>query len=93
MKTDFRKWLPVIVMAVAVGGAFTTHAMNEKAETNTLVQGYIQVNGDEANCQEPETCTTLEGETCTVEINGSQEQLYGKDVAGNCNIQLFRPGQ
>lgn len=92
MKTDFRKWLPVIVMAVAVGGAFTTHAMNEKAESNAIVTGHIKTGDMLEPCKESIECTTVDtGINCTVEYEGDQVQLYELESPGVCNNPLFRP--
>ncbi|MEJ4088628.1 DUF6520 family protein [Galbibacter orientalis] len=90
MKTDFRKWLPIIVLGVAIGGAFTTHAMSEKAETNALVQGYLQINNSETECEESDMCLNTQTEIdCTV----GGEQVFGKNEFGECTIKLYRPEQ
>lgn len=90
MKTEFRKWLPIIVMIIAATGAFTTHAMNVKAETNALVQGYLQINNSETECEESDMCLNTQTEIdCTV----SGDQVYGKDEFGECTIKLYRPEQ
>ncbi|WP_456866776.1 DUF6520 family protein [Galbibacter sp. BG1] len=95
MKTDFlKKLLPVMIMAIAVIGAFTTHAMETKAEIVAIENGYVQLDPAGAQCElDMETaCTsTITNELCTVDYRPSGNQLFKKDESGNCTIQLYRP--
>lgn len=93
MKTDFRKWLPVIVMAVAVGGAFTTHAMNEKAEMDDIVPGRIHSSDSQEACVIKEDCTTtVTGNLCTVDYVENGEPLFMKE-GNQCTQALYTPIQ
>jgi len=88
MKTDFRKWLPVMVMTVAAAGAFTTNAMSVKANDHDLVQGFVRINNSETNCVESDECLNVHTEIDCM-VDGTQ--VYAKDEFGSCNIKLYRP--
>jgi hypothetical protein len=93
MKTRFRKLLPVLIMAVAVAGAFSTHAMDKKAEMATLVTGYIKLNPSGSACQSNSTTCQIEGTgtVCRVNYNPASAQIFRKDASGNCAVALYRP--
>lgn len=93
MKTDLKKWLPVMIMAVAVAGAFTTHAMSLKEAKATIVDGYIQPNNPAEECEKDNQCSTVEStELCTVGYISGGTPLF--QLEGNqCIKQLYRPEQ
>jgi len=93
MKTDFRKWLPVIVMTVAVAGAFTTHAMNLNEEKAALVDGYIQPTNPTEECEKSDVCSTVDnGIECTVGYINGGTPLFKID-GNQCIETLYRPQQ
>ncbi|WP_202704238.1 DUF6520 family protein, partial [Flavobacterium sp. UGB4466] len=85
--------LPVAVFALAIAGAFTTHAMNSYSKTVDPVQGYLRLNPQGTSCEEQDdTCTTDNtGIVCTVDYNPTGAQLFGKNPAGKCVQTIFRP--
>ncbi len=93
MKSKLKKLLPVIVVAVAVAGALSTHAMNQKAGQATLVNGYIQLDPEGMSCQQSSTqCTTVNtGVQCTVGYSSSGAQLFRIDSDNSCIQPLYKP--
>ena len=94
MKTDFRKWLPVIAMTVAVGGAFTTHAMSEKTYRNAVKPAYHQLNGENVDCIEvAANCSEIvSGTQCTIGDIPNGTPLFNL-VGEQCTQPLYRPEQ
>ncbi|MCX2680641.1 DUF6520 family protein [Galbibacter sp. EGI 63066] len=93
MRTDLKKWLPVMIMAVAVAGAFTTHAMSVKAEADDLVDGRIHSSDPQEPCAVKEECTTtVTGNVCTVDYIDNGTPLFLK-VGSQCTQELYRPIQ
>ena len=82
-----------MVMAVAVAGAFSTHAMDKKAERADLVNGYIQLDPEGMSCQWSSTkCSTIESSVlCTVGHDPSGTQLFRIDASGSCVRPLYQP--
>ncbi len=80
-----------MVMVVAATGAFTTNAMNLKAEKSALEPGFIQPDNPEEECEISTTCTSENtGVDCTVDYNPAGEKLY--HLEGNeCTQKLYRP--
>lgn len=93
MKTNFVKQVvPVAVFALAIAGAFTTHAMNERSRTIAPVQGYVKLNPQGTSCEQHDMCSTINtGNICTVGLVPSGAQLFGKNSAGQCSVQIYRP--
>lgn len=93
MKTNFVKQVvPVAVFALAIAGAFTTHAMNERSRTIAPVQGYVKLNPQGTSCEQHDMCSTINtGNICTVGLVPSGAQLFGKNLAGQCSVQIYRP--
>jgi hypothetical protein len=93
MKTNFIKQLiPVAVFALAIAGAFTTHAMNEHSKTFTIVTGYIRLDPDGNECEQQDDCSTINnGILCRVGYVPAGAQLYGKNFAGKCTQTVYRP--
>jgi hypothetical protein len=93
MKTNFMKQVvPVAVFALAIAGAFTTHAMSEHSKTLAPVQGYLRLDPEGDECEERDECSTVNnGIVCTVGLVPAGAQLYGKNSADNCTIPIYRP--
>ena len=93
MKTSFMKQVvPVAVFALAIAGAFTTHAMNERSKLLEPVPGFVKLdpNGDE--CEEHDECSTINnGIICRVGYSPAGAQLYGENSAGQCTLPVYRP--
>jgi hypothetical protein len=86
MKTNFVKMiLPVAVFALAVTGAFASHAMNNaKKVANAPVQGWLRINGA---CNQSIQCSNTGNVLCKT---ASNQQVFGKDTAGDCSVELYR---
>jgi hypothetical protein len=93
MKTSFMKQLiPIAVFALAIAGAFTTHAMNERSKTFALVQGYARLDPQGDECEEHDECSTAgNGYVCTIGYTPAGAQLFGINSAGRCTIPVYRP--
>lgn len=93
MKTNFAKQvLPVAVFALAIAGAFTTHAMNGRSRTAAPIQGYQKLNPQGTSCEQKDMCSTINnGTVCTVGLNPSGAQLFAKNSANNCVQPVYRP--
>jgi len=93
MKRRIKFLLSAILMAIAVAGAFTTHAMSQKAKESSIVNGYVKLNPMGTSCeQSPTECTTVNtGVICTVDHDPSGAQLFLIESNGSCTQPLFRP--
>jgi hypothetical protein len=93
MKTNFVKQVvPVAVFALAIAGAFTTHAMNERSKTVAPIQGYIKLNPQGTSCEQSDQCSTVNnGNVCTVGSVSGGTQLFGKNSANQCSLPVYRP--
>jgi hypothetical protein len=93
MKTIFMKQvLPVAVFVLAIAGAFTTHAMNERSKTLAPVQGFLRLDPNGNTCQVQDECSTVNnGIVCTVGLEDDAPQLYGKNSAEKCTVPIYRP--
>jgi hypothetical protein len=94
MKSKFAKQvLPVAVFALAIAGAFTTHAMNQRSKAAAPIQGYLKLNPQGNSCEEQddECSTENNGIVCTVDLSPAGAQLFGKNAAGNCVQTIYRP--
>jgi hypothetical protein len=93
MKTNFVKQVvPVAVFALAIAGAFTTHAMTERSKTIAPVQGYVKLNPQGTSCEAHDLCSTANnGIICTVGLVPSGAQLFAKNSANQCTLQVYRP--
>jgi len=93
MKTNFKNWLPAVMIAIATIGAFSTHAMTLKESNATLVEGYQQINNSPTNCDEKNMCSTINnGIVCTVDYEEDGAPLFRLEGA-TCNQELYRPEQ
>jgi len=78
---------PVAVVALAIAGAFSTHAMEKKRAAFDPLQGYRHISVSEP-CRAVDMCSFTEGEICTVSGN----QLFGKtSETSPCTVVLFKP--
>jgi hypothetical protein len=93
MKTNFVKQVvPVAVFALAIAGAFTTHAMNERSRTMAPAQGYIKLNPQGTSCEQRDMCSSVNnGIVCTVGQVPGGTQLFAKNSNGQCVQTTFRP--
>ena len=93
MKTSFMKQvIPVAVFALAIAGAFTTHAMSEHSKTLAPVQGYLRLDPEGDECEERDECSTVNnGIICRVGYVPTGAQLYGKNAAQKCTQVVYRP--
>ncbi len=77
--------LPVAVFALAITGAFASHADNGiKNAPSAIVQGWLNAAG---TCNQSIQCNDAGNVLCRT---ASNQQVFGKDEAGNCNIELYR---
>lgn len=91
MKTTFlKKVMPVVLLVVAFVGAFSSNAMNKRAERSTNVQGFVKLNPLGTECDTPEMCSTIEDEICTVGNVTGATQLWGKNDNDRCIVELYR---
>lgn len=94
MKTTFLKQvIPVAVFALAIVGAFTTNAMEKSRRSAVLVDAFKRISPTEV-CEEKPTNTcenTGGGPICRVSLNPASEQLWGKNSAGECTVEVYRP--
>ena len=93
MKVNFAKQvIPVAVFALAIAGAFTTHAMSERSKAFAPVQGYLRLDPNGDTCQVKDECSTVNnGIVCTVGLEDVAPQLFGKNSAGKCTEPIYRP--
>jgi hypothetical protein len=93
MKTNFVKQvIPVAVFALAIAGAFTTHAMSERSKTAAPAQGYLKLNPQGTSCEQRDLCSTINnGIVCTVGLVPSGAQLFAKNSANQCTVPIYRP--
>jgi hypothetical protein len=93
MKTNFlRQVMPVAVLALGIAGALTTNAMNVRSRTISSVQGYVKLNPQGTSCEAHDECSTINnGDICTVGLDPSGAQLFGKNSANQCAVEIYRP--
>lgn len=90
MKTSFLKlFIPVLLFGVAVAGAFATNSQTS-SDSLTHQEGFVKVNPLGTLCDNPEMCTTVSGEICTVGNVSSGAQLWGKNQNNRCVVELYR---
>lgn len=74
------------VLAIAITGALTTHAMSSSAKKATNFQGYVKANPLGTVCNTSIMCSDIQDELCKV----GTTQVYGKDASGKCVVELYR---
>lgn len=78
--------LPMAVFALAITGAFASHAENvAKKAAPASIQGWLQVAG---TCNKSIQCSESGTVLCKTTAN---QQVFGKDEAGDCAVELYRP--
>ncbi len=84
-KSIVKMILPIAVFALAVTAAFASHGENAaKKAALAPQQGWLN---QEGVCNQSIQCDT-EGEVlCRTTSN---QQLFGKDEAGDCTVELYR---
>lgn len=78
--------IPMAVFALAIAGAFTTHAMSRSSKATTNFQGYVKANPLGTVCNLSIMCTDDPGPICKV----GSTQIWGKDASGKCVVELHR---
>lgn len=76
--------LPMAVFALAITGAFASHAENVAKKKPAPIQGWLQVAGA---CNQSIQCNTTGSMLCKTSSN---QQVFGKDEAGDCAVELYR---
>lgn len=90
MKTNFFKQIvPVAAFAIAIGGAFSTHASEQSSKKLASVPGYQLIGGV---CTYKNDCNDIvRPQMCTVGQQTGTPQLFGiHPVTGQCNVPLWR---
>ena len=93
MKTNFIKQiLPLAAFGVALAGAFSTNAMNSRANTAAPIQGFTQLNEDATECEQHDVCSTINnGQVCRVGLVPSGARLWGKNDNQECKRVVYMP--
>lgn len=76
--------LPMAVFALAITGAFASHAENVAKKKPAPIQGWLQVAGA---CNQSIQCSDTGLMLCKTSSN---QQVFGKDEAGDCAVELYR---
>lgn len=76
--------LPMAVFALAITGAFASHTENVAKKRPAPIQGWLQVAGA---CNQSIQCNTTGSMLCKTSSN---QQVFGKDEAGDCAVELYR---
>ena len=74
------------VFALAIVGAFTTHAMSRSSKVTTSIQGYVKANPLGTVCNVSIFCSDDPGPLCMV----GTTQIFGEDSSGKCIVELHR---
>lgn len=75
---------------LAVIGAFSTQAMEKRAKSTSNFPAYIKQNPLGTECDESDMCSDIPAEICTVGSVPGGTQLWGKNGAGRCVVELYR---
>lgn len=91
MKTNFLKRAAVAsVFALAISGAFATHAQTVQKRAATVKLGYVR-GTTPFDCNNQEDCQIESNEhLCRVGGSDTGTQLWGKDNQGRCIQTLYR---
>ncbi|MBP1222348.1 DUF6520 family protein [Flavobacterium sp. 1355] len=93
MNTIVKMILPAAVFILASAGAVSTKAAKESDAKKALTTEWIQISGSPTNCDDVQVnCTPVNtGTLCSYEDENSQEhQVFRKNTAGQCRIQLYK---
>lgn len=88
MKTNFIKiTIPIIAILIATIIAITLQSSIKK---NTVLQGYLV---GEIPCSLGITCSDVTGQVCTIKINDTLRQAFGKasPFPTDCTKVLYKP--
>lgn len=75
----------MVILALAIAAAFTSHAMNKSSKL-TSIQGYVRLNPEGTVCNISIWCSDSPGPLCML----GTTQIYGKNSAGRCIVELYR---
>lgn len=83
-----KKVIPLFVVLLSVFTALAT----SKPETAklTLIQGYIRSNPLGTDCVQSIMCSDVVSNICTVNGQPNGIQVWGKNAAGRCIIELYK---
>lgn len=73
------------VFALAITGAFASHTENVAKKRPAPIQGWLQVAGA---CNQSIQCSDNGIVLCKT---ASNQQVFGKNEAGDCEVELYRP--
>jgi hypothetical protein len=90
MKTIVKMILPVAVFVLASAGAISTKAEKENASKKALTTEWVRISGSPTNCDDVQVnCTqNITAQLCMDENN--ENQVFRKNAAGQCSIQLYK---
>jgi len=83
-KSIVKMMLPMAVFALAITGAFASHAENVAKKKPAPIQGWLQVAGA---CNQSIQCSDTGNMLCKTSSN---QQVFGKNEAGDCEVELYR---
>jgi hypothetical protein len=91
MKTIVKVILPVLAFALASAGAVSTNeAKIKEAKNPVVITGFIQ-NPNPVNClQVSVDCTTTNTQQACMSSEAIPRQVWLKNVANACNVNLYR---
>jgi hypothetical protein len=84
----FSKFIPMAVVAIAMVGALSSFESKDSKETINI-QGYTRVVPDGSVCNTSSMCSDDGLQLCTF----GSTQVWGKDGAGKCVVELKRNHQ
>lgn len=85
----FQKFIPMAFLALGMVGALSSFTMRPESKKAINIQGYLRVNPLGTQCNASVMCADDFGPICTV----GSTQVWGKDAAGNCVVELKRNHQ
>jgi hypothetical protein len=91
MKTIVKMILPVAAFVLASAGAVSTNAKQENKAETTLINGWIRT-PDAQHCTEVFNldCTTVSGTPVCMTTEATPKQVYNKNAASQCSVNLFK---
>ena len=82
----FSKLIPMAVIALAIAGALSTHAMSANSKVAINIPGFVKANPLGTVCNTSIMCSDDLAPLCTV----GTTQIWGKDASGKCVVELYR---
>lgn len=90
MNTIVKMILPAAVFVLASAGAISTKSEKESDAKKALTTEYIQIAGSPSNCDDVQVnCTPVNNGNLCMDEN-DENQVFRKNAAGQCNIQLYK---